>query len=53
MRQIDCRCGHQLKGSDDEELFRVAREHIVTDHPDMERSDEQLRQRIAADAYDV
>ena len=53
MRAIDCPCGHRLEGADDEELFRLAREHVDREHPDMQRSDEQLRERVAADAYDV
>jgi predicted small metal-binding protein len=53
MRAIDCPCGHQLEAQDDEELFRLAREHIERDHPEMDRSDDQIRERIAADAYDV
>jgi predicted small metal-binding protein len=52
MRAIDCPCGHHFEAKDDEELFRLCREHVDRDHPEMERSDEQLRQRIAADAYD-
>jgi hypothetical protein len=42
-----------LEAADDEELFRIAREHVDRDHPEMERSDEQIHQRITADAYDV
>jgi predicted small metal-binding protein len=53
MRAIDCPCGHRLEGEDDEELVRLAREHIDRDHPEMQRTDEQLRERVAADAYDV
>ena len=53
MRAIDCPCGHRLEATDDEELFRQAREHVDRDHPEMERTDEELRQRVAADAYDV
>ena len=53
MRAIDCPCGHRLEGADDDELFRLAKEHIASHHPDMERSDEQLRQRVEADAYDA
>jgi hypothetical protein len=34
-------------------LFRLAREHVDSDHPEMQRSDEQLRERVAADAYEV
>jgi predicted small metal-binding protein len=53
MRGIDCPCGHHLTADGDEELFLVAREHIVRDHPEMERTDEQIRERIVADAYDL
>jgi hypothetical protein len=31
----------------------LAREHVDCDHPEMERTDEQLRERVAVDAYDV
>jgi predicted small metal-binding protein len=53
MRAIDCPCGHRLEGADDDELFRLAKEHIASNHPEMERTEEQLRQRIVADAYDA
>ena len=53
MRVIDCPCGHRLEGADDEELFRLARDHVDRDHPEMQRSDDDLCQRIAADAYDA
>ena len=47
MRAIDCPCGHHLEGADDEELVRLAREHVEAHHPEMERSEEQLRARVA------
>ena len=53
MRAIDCPCGHRFEGIDDEELFRLAREHIDTAHPEMRRTDEQLRERVGVDAYDI
>jgi predicted small metal-binding protein len=53
MRALECPCGHHLEGADDEELFRLAREHVDREHPEMERSDEQIRARVTADAYDV
>ena len=31
----------------------IAREHIDRDHPEMQRTDEQVRERVAADAYDL
>jgi predicted small metal-binding protein len=53
MRAIECPCGHHLEGADDEELGRLAREHVEAHHPEMERSDEQLGARVAADAFDA
>jgi hypothetical protein len=53
MRAIDCPCGHHLEAADDDALFQAARGHIDSDHPEMERSDAQIRERVAADAYDV
>lgn len=53
MRAIDCPCGHTLRASDDDGLVAAARAHVSEHHPEMERSDEQLRARVTADAYDV
>jgi predicted small metal-binding protein len=52
MKAIDCPCGHHLEAADEEELFRLARAHVDRDHPEMERTDEQIRDRIAKDVYD-
>jgi predicted small metal-binding protein len=35
VRQIDCVCGHVVKGEDDDELWQLAQEHLRTDHPDL------------------
>ena len=53
MRALECPCGHRLEGADDDELFRLAREHVDNEHPEMQRTDEQIRARVAADAYDA
>jgi predicted small metal-binding protein len=53
MRAIDCPCGHHLEAADNEELIRLARRHVEEHHPDMERSEGQLRARIAVDTYDA
>jgi hypothetical protein len=52
-RCIDCPCGDLLEGADDEELFQFARKHIDDDHPEMKRTAEELRARVAADAHDA
>jgi predicted small metal-binding protein len=51
MRGIDCPCGHHFEGTDDEELVQLCREHVDREHPEMQRADEQIRERIAAAAY--
>jgi predicted small metal-binding protein len=53
MRVIDCPCSHRLEAETDEELFRLAREHVDRDHPEMERTDEQIWQRVRDDADDA
>jgi predicted small metal-binding protein len=53
MRAIDCPCGHRFQAADDEELFRLCREHVERDHREMARTDEQIRERVATDAYGV
>jgi len=47
MRAINCPRGHHIEATDDEELFRLAREHVDRDHPEMQRSDAQIRERVA------
>jgi predicted small metal-binding protein len=53
MRAIECPCGHHLEGADDDELFRLAREHVDRDHPEMTRTGKQIPARVTAVAYDV
>jgi predicted small metal-binding protein len=53
MQAIDCPCGHQLRAPGDKELFQRCREHIAEHHPAMHRTDEQIRHRVASDAYEV
>ena len=53
MCAIDCPCGHHLEATDDAQLLRLCREHIADHHPDMQRTDEQIRERIAADSYEA
>jgi len=53
MLAIDCPCGHHFEAENEDELFAKCREHVDHDHPEMERTDEQLRARVNADAYEV
>ncbi len=52
MRALDCECGQHLEAANDEELFEKAREHVNRDHPNMQLTDEQVRQLVAERAYD-
>jgi len=52
MRAINCPCGTTSRAWTTTSCS-VSRPHINRDHPEMQRSDPQLRERIASDAYDV
>ena len=53
MRVIDCECGKTLQAANDEDLAEAVREHAAEDHPDMNLSDDQAREMVAAQAYDA
>jgi predicted small metal-binding protein len=53
MRVIDCECGHTLQAANDDDLVKVAREHVNEVHPDMELDDEGVRKLVADQAYDA
>jgi hypothetical protein len=53
MRAIDCPCDRRLEGATDEEFIRFAREHVDSHQSDMERTNEELRELLAAGAYDI
>ena len=51
-RAFECQCGLVLEAIDDAQLFAQAREHFELAHPRLDLTDEQVHERIAADAYD-
>jgi hypothetical protein len=50
---LTCDCGEILTGQDDADLFRLARDHIRTQHPDRVVSDGQLRGLIESGAEET
>jgi Protein of unknown function (DUF1059) len=53
MRVIDCDCGRTLQAANDDDLAYAVRDHIAQDHPDMNLSDDQVRELVSARAYDA
>ena len=53
MRGVEGAYRHRFEADDDERLFRHCREHVDRDHPETQRSDDQIRERTDADAYDA
>ena len=53
MRVLDCDCGQTLQAANDDELVGAARRHVDEAHPDMEMSDDQLREMVSQQAYDA
>lgn len=52
MRAVRCWCEELVAGEDDERLAEALREHVAKAHPDDERSDDEIRERIEAEAYE-
>jgi hypothetical protein len=50
---LTCDCGEVLSGQNDEDLFRLARQHLGKDHPNRVVSDGQLCDLIAATAEET
>ncbi len=53
MRALDCECGHHLEADDDQQLIAAARGHVANAHPEMNASEDDLRQLVATKAYDA
>ena len=53
MARAGCACGPWIGAGRDDELFVLARQHVDWAHPEMERSDDEIRERVAADASRV
>ena len=53
MRVLDCDCGQTLQAANDDDLVKEARAHVEREHPDMQLSDEQVRELVAAKAYEA
>ena len=51
MRVIDCDCGVTLQAANDDELATCVKEHVESDHPDMQLDDDQVRGLVADKAY--
>ena len=51
MRVIDCDCGVTLQAANDEELATRVKQHVESDHPDMQLDDDQVSAMIADKAY--
>jgi hypothetical protein len=52
-RSVQCPCGITLTGSDDEELFRLGRQHADEHHPDDNITDEFIREHVQKNARDA
>jgi predicted small metal-binding protein len=53
LRVIDCECGTTIKAANDDELESAVRDHLSTDHPDTEMSEDDVRTLVARRAYEA
>jgi predicted small metal-binding protein len=52
MRAVDCWCGQIVQAESDQELADALREHVTAEHGDEPRSDDEVRARVAEEAYE-
>ena len=52
-RSLPCPCGIVLTGVDDEELFRLGRQHADEHHPDDNIPNEFIREQVWTNARDA
>jgi predicted small metal-binding protein len=53
MRVIDCDCGQTLQAGNEEDLVNAVRAHVDADHPDMEMTDDQVRDFVSSRSYEA
>jgi predicted small metal-binding protein len=53
MRVIDCDCGQTLQAANDDDLVKQARAHVDEQHPDLDMSDDQVRELVSTKAYEA
>jgi predicted small metal-binding protein len=51
MRVIDCECGAVVQAANDDDLVRRVREHLESDHPDSDASEDAARRLVSQGAY--
>ena len=51
MRVIDCECGAVVQAANDDDLAVRVRDHMASDHPDADASDEAVQKLVADRAY--
>ena len=53
MRELHCVCGNRVVADDDEQLVQEVLTHTHEVHPEMDLTEEQARQMVAAQASDT
>lgn len=52
VRAVDCWCGYLVQGENDEELEGKLKAHLEAEHPDENRSEDDVRARVAERGYE-
>ena len=52
MRAVDGPCGHHLEAEDDDQLIEAVKVHAAETHPEMELTEDQIREMVQGTAYD-
>jgi hypothetical protein len=52
MRAVRCWCDELVAAEDDARLLIVLRDHVAEAHPNEQRTDDELRERISAEGVE-
>jgi hypothetical protein len=52
VREITCPCGHKMEAPNDQYLYKVVRDHIDKEHPELNYSREDIETLIRNEARD-
>jgi predicted small metal-binding protein len=53
MRGVDGPCGHYLEAEDDEALVKAIQSHATEVHPELDMTEDQIRELVTSGARDA
>jgi len=52
-RRLVCPCGHPMQAANDEDLYKIVRDHVDEQHPERNFSRDDIMKLIKQEAEDI